>query len=98
MAQTYNTIGGLVDTLARRLGIDPVAVLAVWYVGSGGRAFTPGRPVLRFESHKFFKYWGTDHEPLFDKHFHSGPRRIPARPTRTISSATADRSVAPGSH
>ena len=72
MAQTYNAIGGLVDTLARRLGIDPVAVLAVWYVESGGRAFTPGRPVLRFENHKFFKYWGTDHEPLFDKHFQFG--------------------------
>ena len=72
MAQTYNAIGGLVDTLARRLGIDPVAVLAVWYVERGGRAFTPGRPVLKFENHKFFKYWGTDHEPAFDKHFQFG--------------------------
>jgi hypothetical protein len=72
MAQTYNAIGGLVDTLARRLAIDPVAVLAVWFVESGGRAFTPGRPVLRFENHKFFKYWGADHEPLFDKHFQFG--------------------------
>ena len=46
MAQTYNAIGGLVETFARRLDIDPVAVLAVWYVESGGRLFTPGRPVL----------------------------------------------------
>jgi CO/xanthine dehydrogenase Mo-binding subunit len=56
MAQTFNAISGLVNTLAQRLGIDPVAVLAVWYVESGGRAFTPGKPVLRFENHKFFKY------------------------------------------
>jgi len=31
MAQTFNAIGGLVNTLGQRLGIDPVAVLAVWY-------------------------------------------------------------------
>lgn len=72
MAQTYNAIGGLCDALAQRLGIDPVAVLAVWYVESGGRSFTPGYPVLRFENHKFFKYWGADHERLFDKHFRFG--------------------------
>jgi hypothetical protein len=56
----------------QRLGIDPIAVLAVWYVESGGRAFTPGKPVLRFENHKFFKYWGVDHEAEFDKHFQFG--------------------------
>ena len=72
MAQTYNAISGLVETFARRLDIDPVAVLAVWYVESGGRLFTPGRPVLRFENHIFFKYWGVDHEALFDKHFQFG--------------------------
>ncbi|MGH9807327.1 MAG: N-acetylmuramidase domain-containing protein, partial [Terriglobia bacterium] len=72
MAQTYNAIGGLVETFARRLDIDPVAVLAVWYVESGGRTFTPGKPVLRFENHKFFKYWGVEHEALFDKHFQFG--------------------------
>lgn len=72
MAQTYNAIGGLVDTFAKRLDIDPVAVLAVWYVESGGRSFTPGKPVLRLENHKFFKFWGVDHEPLFDKHFQFG--------------------------
>jgi N-acetylmuramidase len=47
-------------------------VLAVWYVESSGRSFTPGHPVLRFENHKFFKYWGVDHEQLFDKHFRYG--------------------------
>jgi len=72
MAQTFNAIGGLVNTLGQRLGIDPVAVLGVWYVESGGRAFTPGKPVLRFENHKFFKYWGVDHEAEFDKHFEFG--------------------------
>lgn len=72
MAQTFNAIGGLVNTLARRLDIDPVAVLAVWYVESGGRAFTPGKPVLRFENHIFFDKWGRQNEPLFDKHFQFG--------------------------
>jgi hypothetical protein len=105
MAQTYNAIGGLVDTFGRQLGIDPVAVLAVWYVESGGRAFTPGRPVLRFENHKFFKYWGVDHEPVFDKHFQfgghagiSGPshknhkfRIKPAGPWRPVHIDSQDR-------
>jgi hypothetical protein len=72
MARTFNAIGGLVNTLAQRLGIDPVAVLAVWYVESGGRAFTPGKPVLRFENHIFFDKWGHQNEPLFDKHFQFG--------------------------
>src|SRR4029079_8323728 len=36
------------------------------------RAFPPGKPVLRFENHKFFKYWGVDHEAEFDKHFEFG--------------------------
>jgi hypothetical protein len=89
MAQTFNAIGGLVNTLGQRLGIDPVAVLAVWYVESGGRAFTPGKPVLRFENHKFFKYWGVDHEAEFDKHFQFGGHAgVPARRPRTTNSAT----------
>ena len=62
MARTYNEIGGLLDRLGGELGIDPVAVLSVLYVESGGRSFLPGRPVLRLENHKFYKYWGKHNE------------------------------------
>jgi hypothetical protein len=72
MARTYNAVGGLVETLAAKLSIDPVAFLAVWYVESGGREFVTGHPVLRFEVHKFFKYWGKDHPAKFDDHFQFG--------------------------
>lgn len=66
MARTYNAVGGLVEALAAKLSIDPVAFLAVWYVESGGRDFVVGEPVLRFEVHKFYKYWGQAHEGDFD--------------------------------
>ncbi|MGO7335692.1 N-acetylmuramidase domain-containing protein [Rhizobium leguminosarum] len=72
MARTYNAVGGLIEALATKLSIDPVAFLAVWYVESGGREFVVGEPVLRFEVHKFYKYWGKAHEADFDTHFQFG--------------------------
>lgn len=72
IARAYNDVGGLIDTLAIATGIEPMAVLAVWYVESGARAFTPGKPVLRFENHKFWKYWGKTNAAKFDAHFRFG--------------------------
>lgn len=72
MARTYNEVGGLIERVGAELDIDPVAVLAVWYVESSGRSFIPGRPVLRLENHKFYKYWGQNHEKEFDRHFQFG--------------------------
>jgi hypothetical protein len=74
LARTWNSVGGLVETLARQTGIEPMAVLAVWYVESGGRAFEAGRPVLRFENHKFFRFWGAANPKTFDRHFQFGGR------------------------
>jgi hypothetical protein len=72
LARTYNRLGGLIERLAAQTGIDPVAVLAVWYVESGGQPLIPGRPVLRFENHKFFDHWGAAHTVAFDAHFQFG--------------------------
>jgi hypothetical protein len=69
LARTYNRLGGLIDVFSGQHGFDPIAVLAVWYVESGGRSFTPGKPIIRFENHKFFDFWGHDHASKFDKHF-----------------------------
>ena len=74
LARTYNRLGGLLEALGEVAGLDPVAMLAVWQVESGGRTFTPGRAVLRFENHKLFKYWGASHRLLFDRHFRFGGR------------------------
>jgi hypothetical protein len=77
MARTFNSVGGLVETLAATTGIDPVAVLAVWYVESGGRPFAQGNPVLRFENHKFWRYWGSANPARFDRHFRFGGHGSP---------------------
>jgi hypothetical protein len=69
MAQGYNAVGGLVDTLSAALKIDPIAVLAVWSVESSSAPFITGRPIIRFENHKFFQFWGVNNEPVFDKHY-----------------------------
>jgi hypothetical protein len=69
VARTYNRIGGLVDTLGAATGIDTLAALAVWMVESGGRAFTKGTPVIRFENHVYWDRWGADHAAIYDQHF-----------------------------
>jgi hypothetical protein len=74
LARTYNALGGLIEVLAGQTNTDPVAVLAVWYVESGGRKFTAGKPIIRFENHKFFQFWGHDHADQFDQHFQFGGR------------------------
>jgi len=72
LARSYNRIGGLADLLAQQTQIDPVAVLSVWYVASGGAAFVAGQPIIRFEVHKFYAAWGAQNRAAFDAHFQFG--------------------------
>lgn len=72
LAATYNRTGGLVDLLAQETQIDPVAVLSVWYVESGGAAFVVDHPIIRFEVHKFYAAWGQQNQAVFDAHFQFG--------------------------
>ena len=65
---------GLLAVLAAQAGIAVEAALAVWSVESGPFDFLPGRPVLRFEAHKFWIYWGKDNAEAFDRHFQFGGR------------------------
>jgi len=69
VARSYNAIGGLADRLGAVTGIETLAALAVWMVESGGRSFTPGKPVLRFENHIFWDRWGSANAKTFDAHF-----------------------------
>lgn len=77
MARTYNAIGGLIDKLAAVTAIDPMAALSVWQIESGAYPYVAGKPVLRFENHKFWKYWGAANPAKFDKHFRFGGHGAP---------------------
>ena len=68
----HNRIGGLLMRLGEATGIAPPLALAVWMVECGGAGFVRGRPILRFENHKFHRLWGKDNETRFDKHFQFG--------------------------
>ena len=72
LAQTYNRIGGLLSQLAREVDVPVEATLAVWQIESGGTPAEPGRPILRFENHKFLEHWGKQNTDLFDGHFQFG--------------------------
>jgi hypothetical protein len=54
------------------MGLDPAAIAAAWNVESGPWPFQRGRPVIRFECHKFWEHWGSSHPEVFDAHFRFG--------------------------
>ncbi|MES2442891.1 MAG: N-acetylmuramidase domain-containing protein [Pseudomonadota bacterium] len=72
IARTHNAVGGLIEKAAAAIGVEPMAVLAVWHVESGTLPYIPGKPVLRFENHKFWSGWGENHAAVFDRHFRFG--------------------------
>lgn len=72
IAQTYNRIGGLIRALATQTKIPVEGALAVWQVESGGEPYVAGKPVTRFEVHKFFTHWGKQNLTKFDLHFQFG--------------------------
>ncbi len=72
IARTYNRLGGLMQALSSETGIDIPAILAVWHVESGGRSHTPGRAIIRFENHLFYRHWGKNNESAYNKHFRHG--------------------------
>ncbi len=74
LAATYNRLGGLIEALAGQLGIEPAAVLAVWYVESGGRSHTVDHALIRFENHLLWRRWGAENATVFDQHFQFGTR------------------------
>jgi hypothetical protein len=74
LAETHDRIGGLLRALGTEVGIPVEAALAVWQIESGGLPFIEGRPVLRFENHKYFDHWGRRNVAAFDLHFQFGGR------------------------
>lgn len=80
-AATFNRLGGLMRAVARETGVEPPAVVAVWQVESGGAVHTPGRAILRFEAHLFYRAWGVSNENAYLERFrHGGLDGQPGQP------------------
>ena len=80
VARTWNQYGGLLDTLSTQKQVEPacsVAVLCVESSGEGFSAANQNRMVIRFENHKFWKYWGKQHAEQFQKYFKLDPQNKP---------------------
>ncbi|MEM6989419.1 MAG: N-acetylmuramidase domain-containing protein [Myxococcota bacterium] len=65
----YARVGGLMGELAREVGIEDAAAIAVWMAESSGTRQQPKRMTIRFENHVFFKRWGKANPERFDAHF-----------------------------
>jgi subtilisin family serine protease len=74
LAGTFNRIGGLAGTLSSMLGVPMPAILAIWYVESGGRPYRIGQTLLRFENHLLWRLWGQHNPNAFDAYFQFGGR------------------------
>ena len=90
LANTYNRVGGMIDAVASTLGIGVPGVLGVWQIESGGRAHTPGRALIRFENHLFWRLWGQSNPRAYDARFQHGGR-APATSARCQRSPTDTR-------
>lgn len=69
IANVYNRVGGILDAVATRNEIDAACALAVWAVESGGAAHVPGKAIIRFENHLFYRTWGANNKQKFDEFF-----------------------------
>ncbi len=69
VARAWNSFGGLLTELDNRLKIEPYIAAAVLAIESSGRGFTNGKMIIRFENHKFYKYWGRANASQFNAHF-----------------------------
>ena len=69
VAKIWNDYGGLLEVLSKVLNIEPATAASVLCVESNGKGFEDGRVIIRFENHIFWKYWGKNHEFLFNDHF-----------------------------
>lgn len=74
LASVYNRIGGYIERQSADAGIDASTVLAVWYVESAGRSFTPNQAIIRFENHILFNLWGKNNPDTYDSYFRHGGR------------------------
>lgn len=75
-AAVYERLGGLLEVLAKKTGVDIATVVGVWLVESGGRPFVPKHACLRFEVHHLYELWGKRNRQQFDAHFRFGGHNL----------------------
>ncbi|MEP0357495.1 N-acetylmuramidase domain-containing protein [Paraglaciecola sp.] len=71
-AATWNKWGALLESLSTQKKLDVACALAVLCVESSGKGFEQNnsdRMIIRFENHKFWKYWGKHNTQQYRQHF-----------------------------
>ena len=71
-AATWNRWGALLTDLSDKKQLDVACALAVLCVESSGKGFEQNnsdRMIIRFENHKFWKFWGKHNPQQFRQHF-----------------------------
>lgn len=79
VARTWNQFGGLLKTLCDERSIEVACAVAVLCVESSGKGFEQNnhnRMIIRFENHKFWKYWGKTNPKSFRQHFKYSPEKV----------------------
>ena len=72
VAAAWNRFGGLLERLSTDKEIETACAVAVLCVESSGKGFEPAnqdRMIIRFENHKFWRYWGKHDPGRFRQHF-----------------------------
>lgn len=71
-AATWNRWGALLTQLSDKKDLDVACALAVLCVESSGKGFEQNnsdRMIIRFENHKFWKFWGKHNPQQYRQHF-----------------------------
>lgn len=71
-AATWNRWGALLTDLSDKKQLDVACALAVLCVESSGKGFEQNnsdRMIIRFENHKFWKFWGKHNPQQYRQHF-----------------------------
>jgi uncharacterized protein YgiM (DUF1202 family) len=78
-AATWNRWGALLADLSSKKQLDVACALAVLCVESSGKGFEQNnsdRLIIRFENHKFWKFWGKHNPKQFRQHFRYADNKV----------------------
>jgi len=78
-AATWNRWGALLTELSDKKQLDVACALAVLCVESSGKGFEQNnsdRMIIRFENHKFWKFWGQHNPQQFRQHFRYSNNKV----------------------
>ena len=78
-AATWNKWGALLQSLSETKQLDVACALAVLCVESSGKGFEQNnsdRMIIRFENHKFWKFWGKHHPQQYRQHFRYSDNKV----------------------